>query len=372
MPWIRVLKQRDLAGIFRRKIHHDHPGLLILVALSKDHPKSLKDKPGQFDAGVSRVGELHHDVPGILGQVSPEPVRVHKDKQLVAARMLPAQFFGTSHHIRRDPLTQIIELRVHLIKRTRGGNALPVFHPIHLQGGLPLQLMFQPETNHRHVLPHPQVRQLRELVGVLDPQSRQPFCMTMTDAPHILDRQPLQRFDPLQVRIYDVRTTGLFRELLRHLVGHLRQCLGVSDTHRHRDPGRPRHLFNDHEPVLLQVKVVAPLKIQESLVDAIDLDLGCHRGQQVHHPSAHVAIKRVVRREHKDVVLGESLFILEGSRAHRDAENLGLVRPRNDTAIIVREHHDRFPPEFGPEHPFTRSVEVIAIDQCEHYSVFIT
>ena len=56
---------------------------------------------------------------------------------------------------------------------------------------------------------------------------------------------------------------------------------------------------------------------------------------------------------------------------HPDAESLGLIASRNSTPIIVREDNDRFPLQFGPEHPLTGSKEVIAVGKGKHIYIFL-
>src|ERR1700733_13468561 len=52
-------------------------------------------------------------------------------------------------------------------------------------------------------------------------------------------------------------------------------------------------------------------------------------------------------------------------RAHLDAEGLGFVRAGDDTAVIVREHHDRLAAQPRLKHALAGGVEIVAIDKGE-------
>lgn len=60
---------------------------------------------------------------------------------------------------------------------------------------------------------------------------------------------------------------------------------------------------------------------------------------------------------------------LEEGMPHADAERLGLVRARDDAAVVVRQHDDGAPLQLGAEDPFARSEEVVAVAESVHLSV---
>jgi hypothetical protein len=58
----------------------------------------------------------------------------------------------------------------------------------------------------------------------------------------------------------------------------------------------------------------------------------------------------------------EQLTMLEERRCVRNAESLHLIAPRNDDAVVVRQHDDRTILQFGIYDSLARCVEVIAVD----------
>ncbi len=53
-------------------------------------------------------------------------------------------------------------------------------------------------------------------------------------------------------------------------------------------------------------------------------------------------------------------------RAHLDAQSLRLVAAGHDAAIVIAQHHNRPRRQPRPKQPLTRSIEIVAINQCEH------
>ncbi len=58
-------------------------------------------------------------------------------------------------------------------------------------------------------------------------------------------------------------------------------------------------------------------------------------------------------------------LVLEERRAHRDAEVLDLLAPRDDAVVVVREHRDRHADERRVEDALARAVERRAVYEGE-------
>ena len=114
-----------------------------------------------------------------------------------------------------------------------------------------------------------------------------------------------------------------------------------------------------------QVRDRQAVEIEEALVDTVDLDARRLGGQDAHHPFRQIAIERVVRGQHRDIVAFDEALRLEQRDAHGDAERLGLLGAGDDAAIVVGQHDDGAAGERRLEHPLARGIEVVAIDQAD-------
>ena len=61
----------------------------------------------------------------------------------------------------------------------------------------------------------------------------------------------------------------------------------------------------------------------------------------------------------------DQLFVLKIGCAHRDPQSFCLIRARDETAVVIREHHDGDASKFWVKHPLARDVEVVAVDEGE-------
>ena len=92
--------------------------------------------------------------------------------------------------------------------------------------------------------------------------------------------------------------------------------------------------------------------------------------QHAHHPSAHIAIEVVVAAEHGHTVLLEYILNLVDRASHLDAQRFGFVAAGNDATIVIAQNHDGLVAEVGVEHPFARSIKIIAVDDGIHGLLF--
>ncbi|MNJ62974.1 hypothetical protein D3C77_588340 [compost metagenome] len=146
------------------------------------------------------------------------------------------------------------------------------------------------------------------------------------------------------------------------MVRQLGQGLGPGDSHTNWNAGAAQYLATNPPAQLVQPSDAG--QIREGLVDAVDLN-GRHQGlDQAHDPLAHVPIQRVVGGERDDAVLLQLLLDLEIRLAHFH-ERLGVVAPGDDTAIVVRQDHDRDLGQVRAEHPLAGRIERVAVDQCK-------
>lgn len=160
---------------------------------------------------------------------------------------------------------------------------------------------------------------------------------------------------------------GLTLSRLGDEVGQLCEGLGVADPDA---AGNADPLVDTGADLPGSLDQVTPHAMQadETLVDAVDLLRGSQTRSQAHHPVAHVAVEREVRRQGDQPGLILQMANLEPGLAHPDAHGLCLVGSSNGAAIVVRQHDHRPVIQAGPKHPLATHVEVVAIDQRVHRS----
>lgn len=108
------------------------------------------------------------------------------------------------------------------------------------------------------------------------------------------------------------------------------------------------------------------MQVEERLVDGVDLRIGHERAERLHDAARHVAVERVVGREHRDLRTGDELLHLVERLSHADAESFGLVRAGDDAAVVVREHHDGAACKVGAKDPLAGDEEVVAVAKPVH------
>jgi len=112
--------------------------------------------------------------------------------------------------------------------------------------------------------------------------------------------------------------------------------------------------------------VVEPGKAQECLVDGIHFEVWREAGQDLHDAPAHIAVERVVAGPYDNAFALEHLAAQVPRRTHFHTKGLGLVRPGDDAAIVVRQDDDRLAAQARLEDPLARCVEVVAINEREY------
>ena len=152
------------------------------------------------------------------------------------------------------------------------------------------------------------------------------------------------------------------------MIGKLGLCFGGAEPYAYGQSGPLANAGFDrgaHRRVAA-VQVRYGLHAKKRFVDAVDLDVGRIVAKNGCGPIAHIAVKRVVRRQRDDVVLLGKRFHFEPRFPHFHAQRLHLVAASNRTTIVVRKHYNRFAVKLGIKHALTRNVEIIHIHECEY------
>src|SRR5690606_23191564 len=118
-----------------------------------------------------------------------------------------------------------------------------------------------------------------------------------SDAPNILYLQPSERLDPLFFGSHNIDTLGAIREFLGNTIGEFGQSLGRGDADRNRDTRCSEYTLPHGEAVRVQIKMLEAVQLQKTFVDAVNLLVRAEIPQDIHHPTAHIAIERKIGRE---------------------------------------------------------------------------
>ena len=347
------------------ELRDDHTRFLVSVAFPEEIPATLQSMPYE-DPVVSRPVGDDHVLAGIgLGCVLPETVRHGEDDHLQGDRVLRAELrdsaLGEVSHL----LTELLKAGDLLTETPRHADGLPRFdHVLQRDAGDAFQLLPGPVAGQVEEHPDRGLGKARVVPGGLHAHGFEPAHHPPADTPDILRGEvPEDLLDVL--RPVHVAAALQFGIALAELGGDLRQGLRGSDAHGHGDGGLPPAFPGDLLGVLVEIHVHA-VKVQERLVDRVDLDGSGVVPQYLLHPSRHVAVQREIPRKDVDMVLLHDIPDLEEGITHLDAERLGFVAPRDRAAVVVREHDDRLPVQLRTENPFARGEEIVAVGKGVH------
>ena len=352
-------------ALLLHELCNDHTRFLVSEAFPEEIPASFQ-RMADEDPVVSRtVGDDDMTAAEGLGGVLLEAVRHGEDDHLQGDRVLRPELRDGGFGEIRDLFAELLQRGDLLGEAPRYADSLAGLDHVFLRdaGDAP---QFLPGPVAGQVEEHPD-RGLRE--GHVIPGSPAPHRLQLShhpapDAPDILGGELLQ--DLLDVlRPVHVAAAPELGIALAELRCDLRQCLGGSDAHGHRDGGLPPAFPGDLLGVLVEINL-HPVQVQEGLVDGVDLDGRGVIPQYLLHPSGHIAVQREIPGEDMDMVPFHDIPYLEEGIAHLDAERLGLVAPCHRAAVVVAEHDDRPPVQFRTENPFARGEEIVAVGKGVH------
>jgi hypothetical protein len=147
------------------------------------------------------------------------------------------------------------------------------------------------------------------------------------------------------------------------VVRHLGERFSHGDADRDRDTGPLQHALPQQACLRFKSGWFEVAETEESLVDRVELEIGCGLGKDTHHARAHVAIERVVARAHAQNILADALAHHMPRLAHYDAERFGLVRARDHAAVVVGEHDQRHATQLRLKHALATGVQVVAVHE---------
>ena len=107
-------------------------------------------------------------------------------------------------------------------------------------------------------------------------------------------------------------------------------------------------------------------KVKKSLVYAVFFHVWGKSAHNAHNTLAKVAVQRIVTAKHLYIVLFQLFAYLEFRSAHGYAQRLGFFTARYNTAVVVRQYHNRFTHPLRLENPLTGGIKIIAVNQGIH------
>lgn len=297
----------------------------------------------------------------VPGPVLAEAVRKQEHRHRAAHAALRAQLRGAQGGIAGDAAVQLPEVLRVTVERAGRGDALPVGRMLlEADAGLAVQLAPRAQAGHPHAPPHPLPRQLCEVPCRAHPLLRQHPPPPGPHAPHVVHGKTPEDLADVLRAMHEAGAVEL-RIAFAEFRGDLGQGFGRGDADADRNARMAPHRAGDAVSQGVEVRIVHAREVKKRLVDRIDLRGGHQTAQHPHHPPRHVAVEREIGREHRHVGTPYRLAQLKKGLSHRDAEAFGLVRAGDDAAVVVRKHHDGAPFERRVEHPFARSVEIVAV-----------
>ena len=191
--------------------------------------------------------------------------------------------------------------------------------------------------------------------------------MAPADAPDVADGKSAQHLFDILLSVHAAAAVE-FGVLFAELAGDLGQRLGGSDAQADGNTRVAAHGAGDPPTELAERAGIRLVEAKKCFVDGIDLRAGHQRPQGVHHPLRHIPVKHEIGGEDRYAAARGQLPDLKIGHAHPDPEGFGFVRAGDHAAVVVREHDHGTPRERRVEHPFARSVEVVAVGKSVHRS----
>ena len=256
------------------------------------------------------------DAGGILRLVCAEAIRLEENLHPGREQAEPADLLTRTGDMVGECLFEFLQ-RLH---RTAEGAArhhtLPVGrHRLEFQTGDSVEFAEHPLPHHPHALADGGRISMLKIQGRLDPHLGKSRRQIPSHTPETVGRSIRQNSLGIPVAGEIKDTTRERLVLLRMAVGELRQHLCRSDPDAERDPRPLEHLRPEcTRHLLVEVK----RKLQEGLIDRVDLDRRNFLAEDRHHPRGHVPVERVVGAKDLDIMLADHLLLLVQGGSHRD------------------------------------------------------
>ena len=147
--------------------------------------------------------------------------------------------------------------------------------------------------------------------------------------------------------------------------GKLGQGLGFGDAHRYRNAGPLLDGGANFVAIVAQVGFSEPVQTQEGFVDGILLDLWAKVLKGLDHPARHVFVEHRVGGKGVDNAPVHQILD-RVQRCLHGHQRFSFGRSRDDTPVVVGEHHHGLAFQVWAEDLFTGSEKTIAVYQGKH------
>ena len=189
-----------------------------------------------------------------------------------------------------------------------------------------------------------------------------------TEAPHIGDGEALERLDAFVFGINGADTV-VGGVLLGVAGGDFGEGFGGGDAERDGYADALADMVCELFEVGLAPVGGEVVDVEVGFVDGVLLERGGVLREEAHDAAGKVGVECEVGGESGNAVLRDERAYLIERHAHLNAERLGFVGARDDTAVVVGEDDDRSAFEVGVEEPLAGDEEIIAVAEGEHLSV---
>ena len=319
--------------------------------------------------GLRRCGQADGAADGELVEFLAEGVGGHEHGDHLRHALLSAQLLCAAGSKAGNGHGQLIRRGEHLRETAGGADGLLAGQVFQSYAVTPMQFLPCAQARDGHGFLNSGGRQAREVPCGLDASSGEAGCMASAYAPDILHGEEPEGTLALLLSV-DEATFPVTRIALGKLAGHLGKRLRTRDSYTYGHSRPAAHLGSQCLAPRLEVRrhIGRLIEHQESLIDAIDKDVGGTLAQDVHHAARHVAIERVVAAQRMDLLSGETLRKLEERDALGDAHRLGFGAACHDAAVVVGEYHDGLAFQCGVEHALAGNITIVTIHQGVEHS----
>src|SRR5690606_26014371 len=219
-------------------------------------------------------GQFDRDTAVVLRLILAVAIGLDEYRYFASTAALLAQFMRASGSITCDTFFKHFSIGDFMIKAAGSSNVLLGFDYFQGERLNPAEVTLQADTDDSHVFLDPEVVQLGKVIGRAYIQLCQTSSMLSSDAPDILDLQPSERLDTQLFGSHNIHALGATRKFLGNTIGKFGQGFGRGDPDRNRDACSSEYALPHGETMLVQIKMLEAVQLQETFVDAVYLLVG--------------------------------------------------------------------------------------------------
>ena len=338
--------------------------------IEEHHADFAEAEAGPVDAGEEtlgfvleiggaafRLGEFAADLRVVLRFAGAEGIGEEEDAECAAGETLAAEFFADAGHIRGERGLNVGQFGERLAEALGAADVLFRGRDfLKAEAAQPIQFPHDALADNAEVPANPDTIGGGELRAGGDAVGGEEGFVRRSDAPQVADGEGGE----VGGVGYDMHASDRFlRELVAGFREHLRSPEADAD-------GNAGPLADQGAQFASDTRRIGDAgEVAKGFVDAVNLHGGKLRGENGHDAGAHVAVERVVRAAHDDVVPAQLGADFELGIAHLDAEGLGFVAAGDHAAVVVAQDDDGASVQRGLKDALAGGVEIVAIHEAE-------